>query len=277
LHDHDQELGGLHPGELIVLAARPRMGKTALALQFARQIAEDGRHVLFVSLEMAGSELANRALCGIAGVDGSRVRNGRLSERDLTLLEFAGERLAKAALHLVDAPSVTVGDIRATAKALHRRHRLSLVVVDYLQRVTADDRRLQRYQQLGQISGDLKRLARELGVPVLALAQLSRELESDKKPRPRLSHLRESGDIEADADVVLLLHREEVYRRDADLRGKALLIVAKNRNGPSEMDFKLRWEAATTTFAAEGDPKGVDWETANASEDGFDPWACPTA
>jgi len=248
LVDFDRQLGGLFPGELIVLAARPRMGKTSLGIQVMAHNAPRDRGVLFASLEMSATELTTRMLCSRAGVDSNRLRTGSLEGDDLAALEREAAELRGAAFWVVDRPSLTTADMRREARRLHRRSGLALLVVDYLQRVTPADVRVKRYEQVGQITGELKRLAREFNVPVLLLAQLNREVEATADHRPRLSHLRESGDIEQDADVVAFLHRPEVYKPDdADLHGQAALIVEKNRNGPTSR-FELSWDETTTTF-----------------------------
>ena len=248
LADYDRLIGGLFPGELVVLAARPRMGKTSLAIQITTFFALRKRKVLFASLEMAPVELTMRMLCAKAGVDSNRVRTGMLNENDLKTMSAAAEELHKATFTIDGRPGLTVANIRAEARRRHGKEPLSLIVVDYLQRLVPNDPRLKRHEQVGQMSGDLKRLALELQVPVLAVAALNRETESSSDRRPRLSHLRESGDIEFDADVVMLLHRPEVYRpADKDLCGKAELIVEKNRNGPTGV-FDLLWDAELTTF-----------------------------
>lgn len=248
LADYDRLIGGLFPGELVVLAARPRMGKTSLAIQITTYFALRKRKVLFASLEMAPIELTMRMLCAKAGVDSSRVRTGMLDENDLKTMSAAAAELHDATFAIDGRPGLTVANIRAEARRRHGKEPLSLVVVDYLQRLVPNDPRLKRHEQVGQMSGDLKRLALELQVPVLAVAALNREVESSSDNRPRLSHLRESGDIEFDADVVMLLHRPEVYRpKDKDLCGKAQLIVEKNRNGATGV-FDLLWDAEVTTF-----------------------------
>ncbi len=245
----DYANGGLHAGELVILAARPGGGKTSIALQIAAHSAMKQRDVLFVSLEMSGAELMIRVLCGLATVDSAAIRTGRLTERDLGHLEQAGDQFAGAKLTIDDRASVTAADIRRAARRCKRQGGLSLVVVDYLQRLTAADARAKRYEQVGAMTADLKTLARELNVPVLCLCQLNREVEKGGNGRPKLSNLRESGNIEQDADVVAFVHRPEVFEpSDPDLVGKAELIVEKNRNGPTGT-FPLLWDARTTTFS----------------------------
>ena len=250
IYQFDRDQGGLFAGELVVLAARPRMGKTSMACQITTHAATTGRRVLFVSLEMAAAELTTRMMCSLAGVDSNRVRTGSITDSELASLREAGDVLRGTPLFIWDRAGVSVADIRRRAKLLASQDHLSLVIIDYLQRLLPADPRAKRYEQVGQMAGDLKRLARELEVPVLCLCQLNRQVESTPDHRPRLAHLRESGDIEQDADQVVFLHRPEVYQPDdADLRGQAVLIVEKNRNGPTG-EFNLVWDAPTTTFRA---------------------------
>ena len=247
LVDVDQRLGGLFNEELIILAARPRMGKTAMATQIMRHVSGQGRSVVTISLEMSQGELGTRMVCARAGVDNNRIRTATLTQFDMASLIEALNELSNSTFGVIDTPSMTVAAMRAAARQHQRSVGLDLLIVDYLQRIQPADPRAQRHQQIGQITIGLKRIARELRIPVLCLAQLSREAEKGDF-RPRLSHLRESGDIEADADVVLFLHRPEIYApKDRDLAGKAELIVGKNRNGPTP-EFELRWEPQTATF-----------------------------
>ncbi len=249
LADFDAALGGLHNGELVIMAARPRMGKTSLAVQIAKHNAKRGRRVMVVSLEMSAIELTTKMLCGQAGVDANRTRTGRLDDDDMAALSDAAQSLFTATMTIIDRPAgMTVAEIRRVARQVQKRDGLELLVIDYLQLLNADDPRAPRQEQVAAMARRLKGLARELDVPVLVLAQLNRQAESKGTNRPQLSHLRESGAIEQDADVVMFIHREEVYRPDDDdVRGKADLFVAKNRNGPAR-DFQLEFDAATTTF-----------------------------
>jgi replicative DNA helicase len=250
--DLDALTGGLHNSELAILAARPSMGKTALAMNIAEYVAFQLRvPALFVSLEMSSIELADRMLCSVARVNGHKLRNGTLSHADrLRLVEKAAE-ISQAPLFVDDSPSRTVSEIAAAARRIKRReHRLGLVVVDYLQLIEPDNPSDPRQEQVARIARRLKGLARETEVPVLCLAQLNRQAEDSKDHRPRLSHLRESGAIEQDADVVMFVHREEYYHRGADkdqYAGLAEIIVAKQRNGPVG-DVELRWEKEFTRF-----------------------------
>ena len=252
---YDQPIGGLYDGELIVLAARPKTGKTSLGLNITANVATRGRDVLFVSLEQPARELAARLLTSRAGINGNDLRTGTLTDEDKAALAQAANDLPLDRLHLTDRPGTTVADIRWTARRLQRQGKLDLIVVDYLQRLIPADPRARRHEQIGQMSRDLKRLALELNVPVLCLAQLNRQTEGKGEHIPQLHQLKGSGDIEQDADVVILLHREELYSKNRDDFGKADLFVAKNRSGP-EADIKLEWDGATTTFS---DPS-VEWD-----------------
>jgi len=251
--DLDTLTGGMHDAELIILAARPSMGKTALATNIADFAAvESNVTTLFVSLEMSRLELAQRMLCSRGRIDGRKFRSGFLS-RDARekLVEVSG-KLSKAPLYIDDTPGRPVTEIAACARRLKRKANLGLIVIDYLQLIEPDNARDQRQEQGARIARQLKHLARKLEVPVLCLAQLNRQAELSKENRPKLSHLRESGAIEQDADVVMFVHREEygLTREEAqerDLVGKADLIVAKQRNGPTG-DVKLRWCQEYTRF-----------------------------
>ncbi|MEO6808338.1 MAG: replicative DNA helicase [Isosphaeraceae bacterium] len=235
LRDLDELTDGFHPGQLIVIAARPSMGKSALALNIceAATIAA-GVAALFVSLEMSGVELAERLLVAESRVDGHRVKTGRgLSHANLDALHVAaGGIKARARLWIDDTPIRTVGQIAANARRHKARNGVSLVVVDYIQLIDpgSDARKSNRQEQVAAMSRRLKTLAKELSVPVIALSQLNRQSEQREDRRPRLADLRESGAIEQDADMVLLLHRPEFYDPN-DQPGMAELIVAKNRNG----------------------------------------------
>ena len=252
-NDFDSLTGGLHDSELVILAARPSMGKTALATNIADHVAvESNVTTLMVSLEMARLELAQRMLCSRGRIDGHKFRAGYLSSEDREDLVKASAELSKAPLFIDDSPSRTVTEIAATARRLKRRNQLGLVVIDYLQLIEPENPSDPRQEQVAKIARRLKGLARELKVPVLCLAQLNRQAEVTKDNRPRMSHLRESGAIEQDADVVMFVHREEYYMsreesRERDLVGKAELIVAKQRNGPTD-DVKLTWRQEFTRF-----------------------------
>jgi replicative DNA helicase len=255
--DFDTMTGGLHNGELVILAARPSMGKTAFAMNIAEQVAMRERApTLFVSLEMNSIELVDRLLCSVAKVNGSRMRVGTIThEEQQRLLKHAGE-ISTSPLYIDDSPSRTVSEIAAVARRITQQETkkgnrpLGLIVIDYLQLIEPDNSKDPRQEQVAKIARRLKMLAREQSVPVLCLSQLNRQAEDSKDHRPRLSHLRESGAIEQDADVVMFVHREEYYRKPeeaAEVAGQAQIIIAKQRNGPIG-DVDLVWEKNYTRF-----------------------------
>lgn len=243
--DYDDTTGGLQNSELTILAARPSMGKTALALNIVEHVAvELQKPVLVVSLEMAAMELGDRLLCARARVNGLKVRTGHFTEQEHdSLLQAAGD-FYKAPLFIDDTPTRNMTEIAATARRLKRQDGLSLIVIDYLQLVEPDNSRDSRQEQVSRISRRLKGLARELSIPVICLAQVNRQVESTRDNKPQLSHLRESGAIEQDADVVAFIHREEYYQSNEEdreqFRGQAELLIRKQRNGPTG-DIKLTW------------------------------------
>jgi replicative DNA helicase len=250
--DYDAMSGGMHNGELIILAARPSMGKTAFALNIAENVSLlGGVPVLFVSLEMSGIELADRLLCSVARVNGHRLRNGTISQDDRKRLVEKAMLVSNAPLYVDDSPTRTVSEIAAVARRIRQREkRLGLIVIDYLQLIEPDNPKDPRQEQVAKIARRLKGLAREQLVPVLCLAQLNRQAEEGKDHRPRLSHLRESGAIEQDADVVMFVHREEYYHRGdeaSQYAGQAEIIIAKQRNGPIG-EVELSWEKEFTRF-----------------------------
>jgi replicative DNA helicase len=250
--DFDMAVGGLHDSELVILAARPSMGKTALALNIADQVAVNDRlTTLFVSLEMSRIELADRLLCARARVNGQSLRNGTVTTEDRRRLVEKSAELSQAPLFIDDTPSRNMSEIAAVARRLRRKEDLRLVIIDYLQLVEPDNAKDPRQEQVAKIARRLKGLARELKLPVLCLAQLNRQAEVTRDNKPRLSHLRESGAIEQDADVVMFIHREEYYRSDPDdkreLERDADLMVAKHRNGATP-DLKLHWEREYMRF-----------------------------
>jgi replicative DNA helicase len=235
--DLDRVLHGLQPENLVILAARPGMGKTALSLGIARNVAtQTGRPVVFFSMEMGTLELTKRILAMEARVDATRLWTAKLSEPDWGKISHAVGRLAEAQLYIDDNPHCTVMEMRAKARRLRARFGdLGLVIVDYIQLMqSSSTRRAENRQvEVSEISRGLKILARELGCPVIALSQLNRQLEYRQDKRPMLADLRESGGLEQDADVVMFIYRDEVYNPDSDDRGKAEVIIAKHRNGPT--------------------------------------------
>ena len=241
----DSDQGGLFPGELTILAARPGVGKTSLALQIAHHNAERGRLVYFASLEMSAVELSIRLACGESGVSNRLVRIGKFSGDDSQRLSDALARQAKALLEIHDRSMLTVAAIRREIRKRKKRG-VMLAIVDYLQLLAPEDRRLPREQQVARIVRSLKETAREYDIPILCLCQLNRQADGDETPR--LSHLRESGAIEQDADVVLFLQSHEP--KDGETHN-AILTVAKNRNGETG-PLRLHWDGARTRFSVPG-------------------------
>jgi replicative DNA helicase len=230
----DNLTAGLHPGDLIIVAGRPSMGKTAFALNIAQHAAIEKRlPVAIFSLEMAREQLAIRMLCAEARVDAHKLRSGYLGAADWPKLTAAAGRITEAPIFIDDSAALSVLELRAKARRLSRDQNLAVIIVDYLQlmrgRGTADNRE----QEISEISRSLKALAKELRVPVIALSQLSRAVESRTDRRPQLSDLRESGAIEQDADVVMFVFREEVFKPTEENRNMAKIIISKQRNGPT--------------------------------------------
>jgi replicative DNA helicase len=231
--DIDDLTGGFQPGNLIVLAARPSMGKSTLATNIAENAAiEHGRPVALFSLEMSETELAHRFIGSQAKVSSDDLRKGRVRADSWPKVLRAVEKLARAPIYIDDSSDISVLELRAKARRLHLRHGLGLLIVDYLQLIRPDGRADSRVEQVGQISRGLKILARELEIPVIAVSQLSRAVESRNPPRPMLSDLRESGQLEQDSDVVMFVYREEYYDRESERLGEADVVFAKHRNGP---------------------------------------------
>ena len=234
LMDLDDMTSGFHPGELIIVAGRPGMGKTALALSMGRNAAVlEKTGVGMFSLEMANHQLAMRLLCAEGRVDSHLVRTGKLPKTQWKNLSIAVGSLAEAPIYLDDTPGMSVLEVRAKARRLKAEKDVGLIIVDYLQLMTGPKGSESRQQEISQISRSLKNLAKEIDLPVIGLSQLSRAVESRSDRRPQLSDLRESGAIEQDADLVIFLYRPWVYTQEDDDRGKAEIIVAKQRNGPT--------------------------------------------
>ena len=267
----DKMLNGLHASELIILAARPSMGKTALAANIAEHVAiEEEQPVLFFSLEMSRDELAMRMLCSRARVKKHYIIDNNLSEDERKRINDAHSALSNSLLFIDDTSAHTVSEIAAAARRLKRQNGLALIIIDYLTYIEPDNPLEPRQEQVAKAARRLKGLARELDVPVLCLAQVNRQAEQAKDNRPRLSNLRDSGAIEQDADVVMFVHREEYYRRDEeaydhDLKGKAEIIIAKQRNG-STGTVELRWNAEFTRFTDEGEDGNFDETSAPYAE-----------
>ena len=234
--DLDGKTAGLHPSDLIIVAGRPSMGKTAFAMNIAQNltIGNDENVVAIFSLEMSAEQLVLRMLCSEARVSGHKIRTGYLSHSDWPKLTTAAGRLHNCKMYIDDSPGATVLDIRAKARRLQaEKGRLDLVIVDYLQLMSSRGKVESRVLEVSEITRSLKQLAKELSVPVIAISQLSRKVEDRPDKRPQLADLRESGSIEQDADLVLFVYREEFYKRDEpQLQGLADIIIGKQRNGP---------------------------------------------
>jgi replicative DNA helicase len=269
--DLDKLTSGLHPANMIVVAARPSMGKTALAMNLAEHAAVDNQLPVGVfSLEMSSEELVKRLLCCRAKVNLRAVRDGFLAEKDFHPLTTAASQLMKAPLYIDDTPGLTIHQVRARARRLKSQYDIRLLVIDYLQLMRAPSRRadVNRQVEIADISAGVKALAKELSIPIVVLSQLNRQPEQREGGRPKLSDLRESGAIEQDADVVGLLVRPEVYQEDAEDRaakeGEATLIIAKQRNGPTG-DVSLTFLKEYTSFV---DRAKVDAEDVPQFEEG---------
>jgi len=229
--DLDKKLAGLHPTNLIIIAARPGMGKSALALNMAQNVALNDNTVAVFSLEMSREEVVTRLLCAKGRIDSQKLRTGNLSEGDFTKLSNAAGALYKQNIFVDDSPGLTVTEIRAKSRRLRRRPGLDMVVVDYLQLMNGSGEE-NRQQEIATISRSLKSLARELNIPIIALSQLNRAVESREDKRPRLGDLRESGAVEQDADVVMFIYRDEYYYPEkVESRGVAEIHIAKHRQG----------------------------------------------
>ncbi|MHC4975097.1 MAG: replicative DNA helicase [Planctomycetota bacterium] len=261
-HKLNELTGGLQAGELIIVAARPSMGKTALALNLAEQIATIGHPnggpapVAVFSLEMSKQAVAQRLICATSGVDSHRLRRNTLNKDEHHRLQTACGDLSEVPLYIDDSPGLSVLQLRARARRMARQHDIKCIIVDYLQLLTAPgSARESRQVEVSAISRGIKALARELNIPVVCLSQLNRGAEQREGHRPRMSDLRESGSIEQDADVIALLHREEYYHtsnpswadENPDKVGLAELILAKQRNGPTGV-VEMIWDSSTTRF-----------------------------
>ncbi len=246
----DDLLSGMQNGEMIVVAARPSMGKTAFGLSVAEHIALSNRPVVFFSMEMSKQSVVQRVLCSRGRIDSHKLRRGMLSEDEIQHLATVCDELANVPLYIDDTPGMSVLELRAKARRLKARFKIQAIFIDYIQLMHSPGRTESRQQEVAEISRGLKALARELNVPVVALAQLNRNPEGRTDNRPRMSDLRESGAIEQDADVIMLLHREEYYKKEncpEELRGIAEIIVDKQRNGPTGV-VKLVFNHKLTRF-----------------------------
>ena len=250
----DKITSGLHPHELIIIAARPGMGKTAFALNLATNIAISGKTVALFNMEMSGEQLISRMLASVGQIEGGKLKNGNLKNEDWKRVNEAISRLADTKMYIDDTAGMTIGEIRAKCRRLaSMKDGLDIIIIDYLQLIQGSDRyKGNRVQEVTEISRSLKTLAMELKVPVIALSQLSRSVEGKGRAnnRPMLSDLRESGSIEQDADIVAMLHREDYYDKTAlidENTSRTTLIIAKHRNGPV-CDIPLIFKTNTSTF-----------------------------
>ncbi len=248
--DIDNKTSGLQKSDLILIAARPSMGKTAFALNISQNAAlSHGASVAIFSLEMAKEQLVNRMICAEGNIDSHKLRTGNLEEDDWPRLVEAVERLSRAKIYIDDTPGITVAEMRSKARRIKLEKSLDLIVIDYLQLMQASRRAENRQQEISEISRSLKALAREMDCPVVALSQLSRAPEMRSEHKPMLSDLRESGAIEQDADVVMFLYRDEYYNPyTTDKKNIAEVIIAKQRNGPTGV-IELAWMDKYTKFA----------------------------
>ena len=233
-HDLDQKTSGLQPGDLVIVAGRPSMGKTAFSINIAENVALDtGLPVAVFSMEMGGAQLVMRMIGSVGKLDQHRLRTGKLGEDDWQRLTYALGKLNEAPVFIDETPGLNVLELRARARRLMRQcGKLGLIVIDYLQLMAGSGTGENRATEISEISRALKGLAKELHVPVIALSQLNRGLEQRPNKRPVMSDLRESGAIEQDADVILFIYRDEVYNPDTQDKGTAEIIISKQRNGP---------------------------------------------
>jgi len=250
--DLDKLTSGLQPSDLILIAARPSMGKTAFVLNIAQNIAiKEKQAVAFFSLEMSKEQLVQRMLCSEAPIDAQRLRIGELENNDWDKLVRAADRLAAAPIFIDDTAGITIMEMRSKARRLKIEHDLKLIIIDYLQLMqggTGSSRSENRQQEISEISRSLKALARELKVPVVALSQLSRGVESRQVKKPMLSDLRESGSLEQDADIVAFLYREDYYEPETENKNITDVIIAKHRNGPVD-SIQLFFHKQFTKFS----------------------------
>jgi replicative DNA helicase len=232
--DLDELTNGLHAGQMIIVAARPALGKSTLGLDFARSAAiHHGLTTAFFSLEMSKTEIVMRLLSAEATVQLNHIRNGHMTDEDWDRINTRIGAIQDAPLFIDDSPNLTMMEIRSKARRLKQRHDLKLVIIDYMQLMSSGKRVESRQLEVSEFSRQIKLLAKELDLPVVALSQLNRSPEARSDKKPMLSDLRESGSLEQDADVVILLHREDAYERDSPRAGEADFIVAKHRNGPT--------------------------------------------
>ncbi len=267
----DRLTSGWQKAELIIIAARPSMGKTAFALSMARNMAIDhGRHVAIFSCEMSSIQLVNRLIVAETDIPGDKIKNGRLNEEEWKQLDTRIKKLVSAPIFIDDTPAISIFELRAKCRRLKAQHKLDIVIVDYLQLMSGPENAGSREQEVSTISRSLKSIAKELDIPILALSQLNRSVEMrGGTKRPLLSDLRESGAIEQDADMVVFIHRQEkfgipTFEDGSSTKGIAEIILAKNRNGPVD-DVKLRFREEKAQFV------DIDDFNLEYSADGKDP------
>ena len=248
-YDLDYKTAGVHSSDLILVAARPAMGKTAFVLNIAEHVVlkEDIATAIF-SLEMSTTQLAKRMLSMNSKVDSQAMRTGELDDDDWVKLVKSATEIGNSKLILDDTPGITISELRSKCRKYKLEHDLGLIIIDYLQLMSGNGRSESRQQEISEISRSLKALARELNVPIIALSQLSRAVEQRPDKRPMLSDLRESGAIEQDADMVMFIYRDDYYHADSDEAGISEIIIAKQRSGPTGT-VKLAWLSQYTKFA----------------------------
>ena len=281
LNDFDKKIGGLHKSDLIIIAGRPSMGKTAFATNIAsnicnKKINNKKTNVLFFSLEMSSEQLATRVLSEISQISSEGIRTGNLSKTDFEKIIKASEKLKELSLFIDDSPALTISSIRTRSRRLKRKHGLDLIIIDYLQLISGESKNLNdnRVKEISDITRGLKAIAKELNIPVIALSQLSRKVEEREEKRPQLADLRESGSIEQDADLVVFLYREEYYLARTEppegtekhvmwtskmekVHNIAEAIVAKHRHGPISR-VKLHFNSTNTKFSDLADTSSVE-------------------
>ena len=244
----DKMTAGLQAGDLIIVAGRPSMGKTSLAINMAEYAAIRHQvHTLVFSMEMSAEALAMRLISSIGGVNHSQLRAGTFADEDWSRINHAVSQMTRAPIYIDETPALTPGELRSRSRRLKREHGLGLIVIDYLQLMQVPGTKENRATEISEISRSVKALAKELKVPVIALSQLNRSVEQRQEKRPVMSDLRESGALEQDADVIAFIYREEVYDKDTPRRGIADIIIAKQRNGPIG-DFQLTFRGEHTRF-----------------------------
>lgn len=230
--DLDRMLTGLQPSDLLIIAGRPGQGKTAFMLSIARNAAQRKKHVAIFSLEMSNEQLVQRLISQETGIDSQRLRTGKLQENEWPLFAHAIEVLSDTHIYLDDTPAISPLQLRTKCRRIHMEYNLDLVIIDYIQLMSSGMKSENRVQEVSYISRQLKILAKELNVPVLAAAQLSRSVEQRADKRPVLSDLRESGSLEQDADIVMFLYRPDQYEKESAKQNVSEIMISKHRNGP---------------------------------------------